>query len=89
MNVPEWFALGAGIALTLWWLRFCIRTAMWTWEEEGSNGVRKPNMAAGFFGGSVMFLTTPLWVPVYGFIKGFEKVDGRKILTERVFPEPK
>ena len=86
MSVTWWFVLGTGIAAALWWWRFCVRTAMWTWEEGST---RKPNLAAGFFGGSVMFLTTPLWTPFYAFVKGYQKIDGRKLLTERVFPEPK
>ena len=86
MSIPAWFGLGVGACAALWWWRFCVRMAMWTWEESTPP---KPSLPAGLIGGSLAFIFSPIWGPIYCLVKAGEAVEFRRVLTERVFPEPK
>lgn len=80
MSIPEWFGLGVGACAALWWWRWCVRKAIWDMSEH------PPNLA-GIAGGTMMFLFSWLWVPVYAICVAGVKLADTKVLTERVFPK--
>jgi hypothetical protein len=84
MSVTEWFGTGVSVALALFAWRRCVMGVMWSWNDDSG-----ANIPVGLFFGSVVFISLPLWLPVWAVIKAWEKVDFSHVLTERVFPKPK
>lgn len=76
MNIVDWFMLGIGIAVALWWWRFIV--AWITFDESNEfdpfflyserrprQEFRNGHLPACLLGGTLLFILSPLWLPIY------------------------
>ena len=68
MTVVEWFGVGVGCAGALWWWRFICQKAIW-WTEEGRERDDPPDALEGILGGTIAWVLSPVWVPIYAIHK--------------------